>query len=195
MMKSLLLVSLIFIASALTFAQNQSPEYDKVEVFAGYSNAAEITEYDDDGRFEHGFNAAAVFNFHRYFGFKFDVSGTYKKVSEDPFNSTRHSFHSVTAGVQIKNNKRSARVKPFAHFLMGYARHSDRVRGACIPGSLCPPLDFDFNGMSAIVGGGLDIRVNRRIDIRVVQFDLNAIGDEDYVYGRTRFSTGIVFKF
>jgi len=194
-MRSLLLATLFLVPTAFSFAQNQSPEYDKVEIFTGYSNAAEITPFDDDGRLEHGFNASAAYNFHRYFGFKVDVSGTYKKVTDNPFYRTNHSFYNVTAGIQIKNNKRSARVKPFAHFLLGYARHSDKVRGVCPSGSPCPPsFDFNFHGVSAIIGGGLDIKVNRRIDVRVAQFDLSAISDEDYAYGRTRFSTGIVFK-
>lgn len=192
-MRFLLLVVLLFVSTSFSFAQQQSPDYDKVEVFAGYSNGTDIgSEFE---WVEHGFNAAAVYNFHRLVGVKFDVSGTYKTFDDSPFFTTRHSLYNVTGGIQIKNNRKSRRVKPFAHFLVGVARHSDESEGSCPQGSFCPPFSSDENGLSLIVGGGLDIKVNRRIDIRAAQFDLNPIFFGNDIYPNLRFSTGVVFKF
>jgi hypothetical protein len=52
-----------------------------------------------------------------------------------------------------------------------------------------------------VLGGGLDIKVNRRIDIRAVQVDVAGIfantDQPGFRDGRAdlRFSTGVVFKF
>ena len=192
-MRFLLLVVLLFVSSTYSFAQTPPPEYDKVEVFAGYSNGTDLTS--EFEWVEHGFNAAAVYNFHRLFGVKFDVSGTYKTFDDSPFFTTRHKLYNVTGGIQIKNNRKSRRVKPFAHFLVGLAVHSDSSEGSCPQGSFCPPFDSSETGLSLIVGGGLDIKVNRRIDIRAAQFDLNPIFIGNDIYPNVRFSAGVVFKF
>ena len=192
-MRFLLPVVLLLVSSSFLFAQTQPQEYDKVEVFAGYSNGTDLTS--EFEWVEHGFNAAAVYNFHRLFGVKVDVSGTYKTFDDSPFFTTRHSLYNVTGGIQIKNNRKSRRVKPFAHFLVGFARHSDESEGSCPKGSFCPPFESDANGVSLIVGGGLDIKVNPRIDIRAAQFDLNPIFIGNDIYPNIRFSAGVVFKF
>ena len=193
MMKFLSLVSLLLlIPSTFTLAQNPPPEYNKVEVFAGYSNAAELTAIDDDPTPEHGFNAAAVYNFHKYFGVKIDVSGTYRNYGYGPLDRFSHSIHNVTAGIQVKDNKLTGRFKPFGHVLVGYGRHSDRASSTC----LCQFLDrFERDGLAMVIGGGLDIKVNRRIDIRAFQFDANPIYFDESTYLNMRFSTGVVFKF
>lgn len=195
-MKTLSAVILLLFSFSFAFTQNQSPDYNKVEVFAGYSNASAVIEnFEGFQNVEHGFNVAGVYNFHRFFGVKVDVSGTHKVFDASPFFRTRHSLYNVTAGIQVKNNKTTGRFKPFAHVMAGFARHSDRTTAPCPVGITCPPIDFDFDGFAVVAGGGLDIRVNRRIDIRVVQLDLNPITNGDSTYLNSRFSTGVVFKF
>jgi hypothetical protein len=195
MIRFLMFGIFLLIPSVFASGQNQPTDYNKVEVFAGYSNGSGLFEnLDGIQDVEHGFNVAAVYNFHRYFGVKVDASGTYKVFNNSPFFRTKHSLYNVTAGIQIKNNKRTGRFKPFAHVMAGFAKHSDRTTAPCPVGITCPPIDFDFDGFAMVAGGGLDIRVNRRIDIRAVQIDLNPIG-VDSIYLNTRFSTGIVFKF
>ena len=135
-MRSLLLVVLLFAFTTLSFAQQQAQDYDKVEVFAGYSMGTDISS--EFEWVEHGFNASAVYNFHRFVGVKADVSGTYNSFEDSPFNTTRHSIYNVTAGIQIKDNRKSSRFKPFAHFLAGYARHADKSEGTCPTGSFRP---------------------------------------------------------
>lgn len=211
MRKFSLSLVLIAIISGLGSAQNQPPEYNKVEIFAGYSGASLISD-DEFEPVEHGFNVAAVYNFHRLFGIKVDVSGTHKKVRDNffppfgqpPFDppsryTANHSLYNASIGIQVKNNRRDDVAKPFAHLLVGYAKHTDKIKQSCPAGAVCPPFNFDFEGVSLILGVGLDIRINRRIDIRAVQLDLNPItydsGRDRSIYANTRFSSGIVFKF
>jgi len=192
-MKFLFVFSLLLLfPTTFTLAQNPPREYNKVEVFAGYSNADELDAIIEDDTLEHGFNAAAVYNFHRYLGAKVDVSGTYRRYGYGPLDRFDHSIHNVTAGIQVKDNRLTSRFKPFAHALVGYGRHSDKASSTC----LCQFLDrFERDGLAVVIGGGLDIKVNRRIDIRAFQFDANPIFFEESTYLNLRFSTGVVFKF
>jgi hypothetical protein len=215
MKKFWIMLVVIFSLSSLVFAQNQTEGNNKIEVFTGYSGAALFTG-DDFEPIENGFNVAAVYNIRRYIGIKVDTSGTYKKVEGNfysatstpiPFSSWKadHSLYNASVGVQFKDNSREAVVKPFAHILVGYGKHFDKFKTPCPTGAKCPPFNVDFEGVSLVIGGGLDIKVNRRIDIRVIQFDLNPIyykandpnrpWDLKRSWDNTRFSSGIVFKF
>lgn len=206
--KYLFIFVLIFVFSNFVVAQEE--EIDKAEIFAGYSGATLFTG-DDFEPIENGFNVSAVYNVHRYVGVKVDASGTYRNVNGN-FLSTSfaslpsaryqavHSLYNVTAGVQFKDNSRDAKVKPFAHVLAGYGKHFDEFKNACPSGAICPPFNVDFEGVSLVFGGGVDYKINRRIAVRIIQFDLNPIihktaGGDRNVWMNNRFSSGIVFNF
>jgi hypothetical protein len=118
--------------------------------------------------------------------------------------SQRLNVSTFTAGIQLKDNARDKRFKPFAHALFGAGRLESKVTNVvCTTVSNCsnvPPNEVS-TGFAALLGGGLDIKLNRRIDIRAVQLDLSGIsGGNDAVYFRGgssdfRFGAGIVFKF
>lgn len=201
--------------SARADADN-SDEYNKFELFTGYSGASLSGE-----SVENGFEIAGVFNFRRFVGVKIDLTGTFKSYNgnfitfqtPDGFGNTLgtftadHSLYNITGGVQFKDNAPTKRLKPFAHFLVGYGKHSDSVKEPCPPTAQCPPsgADFNFGGTSFVIGGGFDIKLNRLIDVRVIQGDLNPIvyssarsslnTKQTSIYNNFRFGTGIVFKF
>lgn len=162
---------LIFTFSGLVAAQQKSDENYKGEVFIGYSGSFDFA---DGGSLRNGFDASAVYNFRRYIGVKGDVSAT------KDFNDT--STFQVSGGVQFKDNskKDEKRVKPFGHVMAGFGNQSNYG-----------------DGVSVIVGGGVDIKVNDKIDIRAVQYDINPIiiTRTNGVVLNNRISAGIVFKF
>lgn len=196
-----------------------SDGFHKFELFTGYSGASLYSSEFEP--VEHGFNVAGVYNFHRYMGIKIDVSGTFKNFESefiafqtpDGFGQTigsfsgNHSLYNVTGGIQFKDNSTTGRLKPFAHTLVGYANHFDSINPRCPSIAGCSPIgaDFNFGGTSVILGGGLDIKINRYIDLRVIQGDWNPIvysykssllnSEQSSVYSNFRYSTGIVFKF
>jgi hypothetical protein len=84
---------------------------------------------------------------------------------------TKKSRLTIQSGLQIKNNSKQARFKPFGHILAGINRQTIKLDN---------PDQFTLDvfgsekitstGFAATFGGGLDIKLSRRIDIRVAQF-------------------------
>lgn len=178
MRKFLLLAAFIMACAPLTFAQT-TDDYNKVEVFAGYSHNRVDTGIDDNDPdvgdiFEeregfNGVNGSITGNLSRYVGVKFDYSYHQKTFDFGPDN-TNFRLHNFLGGVQFKDNSKdeTKRVRPFAHVLAGGAR------AAVDLSELDDDLeDFSDTGFAAAIGGGLDIRVHPRVDIRAFQFDYN----------------------
>lgn len=205
-------ILLILITNIFAFAQTVD-DYSKGEFFAGYSSASVVDdEFVVVGR---GFNAAVVYNVKRYFGIKGDVSGVYDKARTTEytpfFNNPgmtnvsyreRQSIYNFTGGVQVKNNSTNATLKPFAHALVGVGQYRNKVTNMlCSTSANCSliPANQVSTGFSFIVGGGLDIALSDKIDLRVVQLDVNTISYKRTAFNDTgiatfRFSAGIVFK-
>lgn len=145
-----------------------------------------------------GFNASAAYNFSRYFGAKVEFSGNFG--SDNNHELPGGIYRSTTAGTlliipnqisiparqrdfkymggaQYKDNSTEKRFKPFAHALFGTAQQTtdfydiDQQRTNLIGGS----RKIKNSGFTMALGGGLDVRVSKRIDIRVIQFDYNPI--------------------
>lgn len=205
MKKLLLLLTLISSFSILAFSQTE--EYDKGEFFAGYSNSTNVLD-DSLLHYQHGFNVAVVRNVHKYIGIKGDVSVTYERLNENyyypnnPFVTTQtkalESIYSASVGVQFKDNRKDSRLKPFGHFLVGYGKEQFNYKPACPSDAYCSLNGAGIEGVSVVIGGGLDIKVNNRIDIRAIQLDINPIISTANKYGNYingRFSAGIIFKF
>lgn len=182
MAKTLLLTLLLMLCPAWTFAQGG--DYNKYEFYVGYShNRVDVGAVedigDDDPDFDdlndifteregfHGFEASATVNLNRYVGLKFDYSYHQKSIGNEVDNTTAR-LHNFVGGIQIKDNSRTTRIKPFAHALFGFARYAIDLT------ELDDDIaDFDDAGFSAVIGGGLDVRVHPRVDLRVIQFDWN----------------------
>jgi hypothetical protein len=178
----LVCVSVFVSFTCATETMGQGPDYRRFELFAGYSHnrvdVGPVEDFDPDDDLEfndifderegfNGFNVSATGNFHRYFGAKFDYSYHQKSFGFANDNTTIR-LHNILGGIQVKDNSSDARWKPFAHALVGVGRTSadlsefdNRLE------------DFDDAGFAAAIGGGLDVRVAQRVDIRIFQIDYN----------------------
>lgn len=204
------ILCLTCVLCAGVFAQNNPDEYKKNEFYGGYSN-----QQIDEGNYRtaNGFEGAYVRNIHRYFGIKGSVSGAYGNddfsgTFTDPNTGTysyrvktNTSVYNFLGGVQIKNNASKGRFKPFAHALGGVAVTRSKFRTTCTSGN-CPAYIFGLDDVSfsdthfaGALGGGLDIKINERLDFRAIQVDYNPIfrggGSWDH---NVRFGVGFVFK-
>lgn len=218
MKKAILLFSITVLSAVFAVAQAVD-DHKKGEFYVGYSNGQVDTGLDSgstaadffrDRQSFHGFNVSGVYNFSRYFGVKGDVSGTYNSsrftgnidaggsITTISFD-TDSSLYNFLGGVQVKDNSRSGRFKPFAHVLVGAAHARAKFSDfTCAPGNLCtavvvPDESASGTGFAGAFGGGLDIRLNDRIQIRAFQVDYNPVRIEGSTQHNARFGAGIVF--
>jgi len=217
MKKLIFALCFISLSGILGFAQNKS-DYNKWEVYGGYSNGQVDTGFDsgntlrdffDDRRSFNGFEAAGVYNIHRYFGIKADVSGTYNSrptafafPNGDGTNSSvsfdhNRSLYNFLGGVQVKDNSSDARFKPFAHAMIGAGHGRSKFKNVTCSGGIdCSGLfaSESQTGFAGAFGGGLDIKLNKKIDFRAIQVDYNPIKFNDGTDHNVRFGIGFVFK-
>lgn len=192
---SLAAVALICASTSLA----QSDDYKKWEFYGGYSalsfdnlggdtdNIA-LNEVLGEKNTLRGFNLGITRNVHPYFGVKFDYS---LHLREDNFTRPAGSgtvdstIQNFLGGIQIKNNLEDGpRFKPFGHALFGVATQKVDIDSPQLP-AVFGISDFHVNETSFAMafGGGVDIRLNKRFDIRVVQLDWNIISRGDQQTG------------
>jgi Outer membrane protein beta-barrel domain len=182
-------VLLVAVFATFSFAQS-TDDYKKGEFFVGYSPIVLDAGSGGDRQTFQGVNVSGVYNVSKYVGIKGDFSTHHKNISQR-FGTTNitlnASVQNFLAGVQIKNNSTEGRVKPFAHALIGAGRIK---AGANFAGT---NTSSSQNGLSLAFGGGLDVRVNKRISIRVIQADYNPIRINGETTNNVRLGFGIVF--
>ena len=217
-MNKLFLAACLTIVSSL-FAVAQS-DIKRAEFYAGYSNnqIEKGNGVTNDGTANNfgkrvsynGFEAAAVGNFHRFFGIKGDFSATYRnKDFSNPIftgNSTttgtyngrnKNSLYNFLGGVQVKDNNEDSRIKPFAHALLGvgYGRSEVRCSSTTASNGCATFNNFTSTstGLAGAFGGGLDVRLSKRIGLRVIQVDYNPVHLDGQTLNNVRFGGGITF--
>src|SRR6185503_17047246 len=107
-----LLFSVIIMACAASFSFAQSNDYNKVDIYAGFSHA----RVDFGGDFE-GFNGvegAVTGNISRYIGLKGDYAFHRKSFNFIPSVEIDARTHTLVGGVQFKDNSKETKLKPFA---------------------------------------------------------------------------------
>src|ERR1700680_4527145 len=168
---SLLLMLTVVLLSAVTLAQDvETPKY---EIFLGYqwlhpggSVPAPFGDYNNPTRLKlpdmpMGFGTAFTYNFQKYFGLDSEFGANW-----DNYEGT------VSTGPKL--SFRSDESTFFLHTLLSYNRLN--VDGLPIG-----------NGIGAILGGGWDLRVNRRFSIRVAE--------ADYVWARQNYASVVSAAF
>jgi len=193
----LTLFTMLLICATAGFAQSR--DYTKWEFFGGYSALQFDTLGGDTGSQRvddilsgrntlRGFELAVTRNFHKYVGATFDYS---LHLREDEFSRPAGSgtvdttVQNFLGGITVKNNTEDGpRFKPFAHALFGFAHQKLDVDSPQLP-AVFGVNDFHVNETSFAMafGGGVDIRVNHRIDIRAGQVDWNIINRGDQQTG------------
>ena len=203
-------------ATTATVAQSgNSDDFKPFEIYIGYSFAkSRFGKYEKNPALNipalgntfkrseafNGFEIAGVYNFSRYLGAKADFSlhenrgGRRGRLRNTNFE-VKERLTTFMAGIQVKDNSSESenRFRPFAHALFGVANASSQLKGNTCTAAFGTPCPRDLTrgktGFAGAVGGGLDIKLNNSITLRVVQVD--------YLYGRTakglRLGAGIVF--
>ena len=187
------LITLILAFATNVWAQD---DYKKYEFFGGYSalffdnlagdtGSAAVDDILGDRQTLRGFNLSITRNFHKYVGAKFDYS---LHLREDNFSRPAGSgtidttVQNFLGGIQIKNNAEDGPTfKPFGHALFGVAVQKVDVDSPNLP-AVFGISDFHTNETSFAMafGGGVDLKLNHRLDIRLAQVDWNIVkrGDQ-----------------
>jgi opacity protein-like surface antigen len=205
-MKRLFLSTLLVTVFATFSLAQSTDDYKKGELFIGYSaNVFNPGNVDSSSTSKsstfNGVNVSGVYNFSKYVGVKGDFSTHYKNLTDTVGSTTigtipppplvrvkvGASVQNYLAGLQFKDNSTEGRVKPFAHALVGVGRIKAR---ASFSGSTVSEAQ---SGLSMAFGGGIDVRVNKRVSIRVIQADYNPIRIEGETSNGIRLGFGIVF--
>jgi hypothetical protein len=161
------LVLILFSLLFVSTAAWAADESPKAEVFGGFS----VLSIGGGERSQYyGFQASAAVNLHKNVGILADFGGQYG----DGIHEYDYLF-----GPQFSIRKNKATV--FAHALVGGDTYSDS--------------SYSSTQFAMGFGGGLDVNLNKRIALRVVQFDwLPAHFEDGWDNSTIRFGFGLVFK-
>jgi opacity protein-like surface antigen len=187
MRKLILLASLLLALPLVALAQDQP----KVEIFGGYSWFN--PEGDDNDL--HGWNASVTGNLNKWFGIKSDFSGYYDRATLPSGVRISANTHFFMVGGQFAYRK-SDRVQPFAHLMVGTSRAHLTVTRTCAPtvaGCVARVSGTDV-GFAFMAGGGVDVKLIKSLAARVIQADYVLVRDEGENFHGLRLSTGLVLR-
>jgi opacity protein-like surface antigen len=177
MRRAICVLCLALFAALPAYAQEEVP---KAEVFGGYSWAG--------GDF-HGWGASVTGNVNRWLGLTADFSGHYSRSGEPGVFVVRERAHSFLFGPRV--SLRRKRVTPFAYALFGGVRFRGEL-------SAPPPLNLfasdDDTGFNMALGGGLDVKLTRRVSLRAFQLDYMRPTFFGEAHNRGRLAFGLVLR-
>ena len=168
--------ALAALAAVGAHAQQQEAT-PRAEVFGGYS-------YGGSG--SHGWDGSVAFNANRWLGLVADFGGQYTSL-DTPDSSERIRTHTFLFGPRL-SARRSKHVTPFAHALFGAAHNDSRAREAGLD------LHFKDNSFALALGGGLDVKLSRRVAVRAFQLDYLRTGFFGGTQHKGRIAFGLVLR-
>ena len=166
-----------FLIAPSAMAQSPSHEESRFEVFGGYSYIR------DNGENLHGWTGALIVNVNDWLGLAADFDGHYDSFGSGA-GKVRFSAYGYTFGPHVSFHNKT-RVKPFVFALFGGVH--ERIKVGSVTGT--------DNGFAMNLGGGLDVRLNEHVSLRLIQADaaytrFSGAGDTS-----PRISTGLVLHF
>ena len=179
MIRIMRLSAMILLFCATASAQTQ--DYPKTELFGSFSFAADSKAP--------GWLTSMTFNGDPYLGFIVEVSRHYRtQTAQTPEGEIKDkkAIKAIFVGMQIYTF-RSRSVSPFLRLLFGGTSEN---KVAVENGKT---VFKSRDGLMAMFGGGIDVKMNKYVALRPVQLDV--MGSSDSMLKRTRVSTGLVLRF
>jgi opacity protein-like surface antigen len=167
MKKILLVATLIFISCFATSAQQIESKTIKKEYSFGFNfNFITRNRGFAENRNLNGINSSYKRKINRFLGVKAQFSGNFSKDRSSGGNTVRTSVYNYLGGIEVKDNSRKTKIKPFAHLLFGLGNVREKTN---------PDGKVNGYGLSYSVGGGLEIKASKKISLKVAQVEYNPI--------------------
>jgi opacity protein-like surface antigen len=183
--------------SAFVLQAQTGNELPKNQFFAGYSfHSADINTLtiDPHRTAQNGANLEYTRNLTRHIGLTGDASVHFHRDSRSTgvgvFKSQRDQYF-LLGGIQLRPGN-SERLRPFAHALFGASLFRGFTSDSR-PAGIVYTFD-DATSFAMALGGGVDFRVSKRIDWRLIQVDYTPTFFGSGRQNNFRISSGIVFK-
>jgi opacity protein-like surface antigen len=218
MRNSLLVVALLLALPVIASAQDEVP---KVEIFGGYSylrldNATGLSSQQSAvgstqqgatagvttaplDRDLNGFEVSVTNNLNSWLGIEASFSSHFTDAQVNGQLLDRDAYL-VTAGPRL-SIRRFERFTPFLHIMAGMARQDVAVQNASTTLSTIGIINQQDSGLAFVVGGGVDLNLNARLGLRLIQTDYiltrfsNRNGaSSELNQANFRTSTGLVLK-
>jgi hypothetical protein len=190
-------LSLAFCAFCTHHAFAQS-DYSRYEV----GGLASIMGADTKGAFNndnsrdgmYGFDIHGAYNISRLFGLSADFSYFQKQFLSGTSNPTSR-LTQITAGIKLQDNAKATRFRPFAQALVGVGHATNLPRVLPQTSSNKTVTLITGTGPALVLGGGLDIRLTKTLDLRALQFDYNPVWAKSEAFHNLRLGIGVNFRF
>ncbi len=195
-MRRTTVVLLIFYVCYAQYVFGQN-DYRKRELGANVS----IVGADTKGAFNndksrdalYGFEVQGAYNISRFWGFTADFSYSQKTFVETGFVDLTSRVTQMMGGIKLQDNANNTRFRPFAHALAGVAHTSDFPR---VFDDTHKVIEIrSGTGLGFVAGGGLDIRLTRRVELRAFQIDYNPTRLNGNTLQNLRLGIGFNFRF
>jgi opacity protein-like surface antigen len=191
MRKAFFLFLLVVVCAPAAFAQTTAQP--GTEVFVGYSNlqaeGVPSQELNQNNSFDdkvfgertglHGVNAEVTHYFTERFGITGDFSLNQRSRNVTFTNGSGNvdtRVINVMGGPQVRFTNES-RVTPFVRALFGVAntRFEAQENATVTGGTVSNSFTTNATDFAMALGGGLDVRLNNRVGLRVLQVDYNPV--------------------
>jgi opacity protein-like surface antigen len=201
---------LVLVVSLLSNVAAQNNQADRrFELFAGFSDI--FTDHGSSGtpldRFSglRGVGISGTGYITPRFGITGDFSAHLRSHTENVSGGSvrlRTTSYNYLVGPHFRFSN-STRMTPFVHALIGLSNNRFKATGQGSAASSAPLIYESISDTTMALGGGLDIKVAKRISIRAFQIDYmpvfvgerpNIPGFDGRRFDNVRFSTGIVFR-
>lgn len=190
-----LLLALSACSASYAYAQ---VDYSRHEV----GGMARIAGADTKGAFNtdnsrdglYGFDIHGAYNISRLLGLSADFSYLQNKFRTGGVDPTSR-LAQVMGGIKLQDNAKTTRFRPFGQALFGVAHASNlpRVLQSTSTGKTVALVSG--TGPAFALGGGLDIRLTKKLDLRAFQVDYNPVWAKGETFHNLRIGIGLNFRF
>jgi hypothetical protein len=152
-------------------------ETPKAELFGGYSHL--VGNVGDSSFNLNGVDGSVTENVNKWFGGTLDISSQFGTEAKYKVNSQTIAYGPVFS---YRKNRKAV---PFVHAMLGAVRGSSEYLGIS-------QSEYRFG---VLAGGGVDVKLNERVFLRVLQVDYLMTRFSGERQDNIRISAGLVFRF